>query len=174
MKHNVSRQNCASLGRTACLFFLAALVAILAGCSSGKSDPASTKVVETNADPDVFTMPDPSQFSLAAAQVRKVSDEVHVTCAVTPEVNLSVPVVSLGGGRVVEIKARLGDTVKKGQVLLLIDSPDLSAAFSDYEKFKADEALSDPNFSSSRRRSWSTVRSRAEYRWKGRGTGGPS
>jgi membrane fusion protein, heavy metal efflux system len=33
--------------------------------------------------------------------------------------------------------------VQKGQVLLLINSPDLSAAFSDYEKFKADQQLGD-------------------------------
>jgi cobalt-zinc-cadmium efflux system membrane fusion protein len=50
-------------------------------------------------------------------------------------------VVSLGGGRVVDIKAKLGDNVKKGQTLLLINSPDLSGAFSDYQKAKADEEL---------------------------------
>ena len=66
-----------------------------------------------------------------------------MNCAVTPDVNLSVPVVSLGGGRVVDIKVKLGDAVKKGEVLLLINSPDLSGAFSDYQKFKADEVLAD-------------------------------
>jgi cobalt-zinc-cadmium efflux system membrane fusion protein len=49
----------------------------------------------------------------------------------------------MGSGRVVEIKAKLGDYVLKGQVLLLINSPDLSAAFSDYQKFKADQQLAD-------------------------------
>jgi cobalt-zinc-cadmium efflux system membrane fusion protein len=33
--------------------------------------------------------------------------------------------------------------VQKGQVLLLINSPDLSGAFSDYQKFKADEQLAE-------------------------------
>ena len=41
----------------------------------------------------------------------------------------------------VEISARLGDTVKKGQVLLRVQSADISAAFSDYQKAVADEAL---------------------------------
>ena len=35
----------------------------------------------------------------------------------------------------------LGDNVRKGETLLLINSPDLSQAFSDYQKFKADEQL---------------------------------
>jgi cobalt-zinc-cadmium efflux system membrane fusion protein len=50
-------------------------------------------------------------------------------------------VVSLASGRVVEIKARLGDTVKKGQILLRVQSADISGAFSDYQKAVADEQL---------------------------------
>jgi cobalt-zinc-cadmium efflux system membrane fusion protein len=52
-----------------------------------------------------------------------------------------VPVISIAAGRVVEIKARLGDTVKKGQLLLRVQSADVSAAFSDYRKAVADEKL---------------------------------
>jgi cobalt-zinc-cadmium efflux system membrane fusion protein len=44
-------------------------------------------------------------------------------------------------GRVVEIDAKLGDTVKKGQVLLKVQSSDISGAFSDYQKAVADEQL---------------------------------
>jgi len=60
---------------------------------------------------------------------------------VTPDVNRSVPVLSLAGGRVVDIRAKLGDDVSKGQVLLRINSPDVSQAFSDYQKAQADEVL---------------------------------
>jgi cobalt-zinc-cadmium efflux system membrane fusion protein len=42
---------------------------------------------------------------------------------------------------VVEVHARLGDTVKKGQLLLRVQSADMSAAFSDYRKAVADEKL---------------------------------
>jgi cobalt-zinc-cadmium efflux system membrane fusion protein len=52
-----------------------------------------------------------------------------------------VPVISLASGRVVEIAARLGDTVQKGQVLLRVQSADIAAAFSDYQKAVADEQL---------------------------------
>lgn len=37
-------------------------------------------------------------------------------------------------GRVVEVRARLGDRVKAGDVLLVIDSPDITAAYSDFVK----------------------------------------
>jgi cobalt-zinc-cadmium efflux system membrane fusion protein len=47
----------------------------------------------------------------------------------------------LATGRVIEVKARLGDTVKKGQVLLRVQSADIAGAFSDYQKAVADEQL---------------------------------
>jgi cobalt-zinc-cadmium efflux system membrane fusion protein len=60
---------------------------------------------------------------------------------VTPDINRTIHVTSLGSGRVVELKARLGDYVKQGQVLLVISSPDLASAMSDYQKARADEGL---------------------------------
>ncbi len=60
----------------------------------------------------------------------------------TPDVNRTIHVTSLGSGRVVDLKVKLGDNVEKGQTLLVISSPDLAGAFSDYEKAKADEQLS--------------------------------
>jgi membrane fusion protein, heavy metal efflux system len=121
--------------------FALAVVSIAAGCSRSKNDPGADTKVETNADPNVFTLQHPEQFPLVEVQIRKVTDEMHVNGVIAPDINRSVPVVSLGGGRVVEIKAKLGDTVRKGETLLLINSPDLSQAFSDYQKFKADEQL---------------------------------
>jgi cobalt-zinc-cadmium efflux system membrane fusion protein len=142
-KHSHARLSRRQIAFLACSFLSLSILLLAAGCSGDKPDPSSSKVVETNADPDVFTMQNANQFALSSVQVRKVSDEVHVNCAITPDVNLSVPVVSLGGGMVVEIKSKLGDSVQKGQVLLLINSPDLSGAFSDYQKAKADEQLAD-------------------------------
>jgi cobalt-zinc-cadmium efflux system membrane fusion protein len=115
--------------------------AVWSACDRGKAAPEGSKVVETNTDPNVFTIKDTGQFPVVDAQARKVQDETSANCVISPDVNRSVPVVSLGGGRVVEIKAKLGDYVTKGDVLLLINSPDLTAAFSDYQKFKADEEL---------------------------------
>jgi cobalt-zinc-cadmium efflux system membrane fusion protein len=41
-------------------------------------------------------------------------------------------------GRVVEVRVKLGDRVKAGDVLLVIDSPDITAAYSDFIKHASD------------------------------------
>ena len=121
---------------------LSAMIVVPA-CSGSKAEPESGKTIETNTDPNLVTMKDPGQFTLSTPQVRKLSDEIRVNGVITPDVNKEVPVLSLGGGRVAAIKARLGDYVTKGQTLLLIDSTDLSAALSDYQKSQADEELAE-------------------------------
>ena len=115
----------------------------LTGCSGSKSaslDPAQVKV-EKAPDPSLIEVQHPEQFTLVTVEQRLTADEMQVNGVVTPDVNRSVPVLSLAGGRVVEIRTRLGDDVQKGQVLLEIDSPDVAAAFSDYQKFRTDESL---------------------------------
>ena len=98
------------------------------------------KVEEIHSDGAV-QVDHPEQFLLATVEQRPAVDELHVTGVVTPDVNRAVPVLSLAGGRAVDIRAKLGDEVSKGQVLLVIDSPDVSQAFSDYQKFQADEVF---------------------------------
>jgi cobalt-zinc-cadmium efflux system membrane fusion protein len=66
-----------------------------------------------------------------------------VTGVVNPDVSRAVPVVSLSSGRVIDLRARLGDQVRKGQLLLRIQSADVAAAFSDYRKAVADRTLAD-------------------------------
>ncbi len=64
-----------------------------------------------------------------------------MTGSVNPDVSRTVPVISLASGRVVEIHARLGDAVTKGQLLIRVQSSDISQAFSDYRQAQADEML---------------------------------
>jgi len=124
-----------------CGFFL--FVASGAGChSAGSGTPGdSHKDAIKTTDPNVIEMGHPERFPLVSVESRKIVDEINVNGVVTPDVSRSVAVLSLSGGRVVDIKARLGDDVKKGQLLLRIHSPDLAAAFSDYQKAQADELL---------------------------------
>jgi len=112
------------------------------GCRRSTADGNSRDVIVKSPEPGVVEMEHPEQFSLVEAIGRKVADEIHVNGVVTPDVNRSVAVLSLSGGRVVDIKVRLGDDVNKGQLLLRIHSPDLAAAFSDFQKAEADEILS--------------------------------
>lgn len=121
----------------------------MAACE-GKSDPKAeapppTKV-ETAGDPNIFSVEKPEQFPLATASEILSAQELQVTGTVAPDISRSVPVVSLATGRVVSIEARLGDSVKKGQLLLRVQSADLSAAFSDYRKALSDEQLSRTQF----------------------------
>jgi cobalt-zinc-cadmium efflux system membrane fusion protein len=117
----------------------------LAGCGGGKNDPNSGAPpplkVERVEDPNVFQVDHPDQFPLTAAVKHDATSQLTATATVIPDVSRTVPVISLATGRVVEINARLGDTVKKGQVLLRVQSSDISGAFSDYQKAVADEQL---------------------------------
>lgn len=118
---------------------------VVAGCGGAKSDPAAGAPpqlrVETAGDPNVFRTDHPDQFPLTSAIAHNAASELQVTGFVNPDIARTVPVVSLASGRVVEIDARLGDTVTKGQLLLRVQSADIAAAFSDYQKAVADEQL---------------------------------
>lgn len=121
------------------------LLTLLAlGLSSGcsKDTPAANSKPPVTLDPDVFVADNPSLFKTAKAESHALPTVVTANGTISPDVNRTIHVTSLGGGRVVDLKVKLGDTVEKGQVLLVISSPDLSGAFSDYEKAKADEVLS--------------------------------
>jgi cobalt-zinc-cadmium efflux system membrane fusion protein len=117
----------------------------LAGCGGGKNDPNAGAPpplkVERAQDPNVFQVDHPDQFPFTAAIKHDTTSQLTATATVNPDVSRTVPVISLATGRVVEIDARLGDTVKKGQVLLRVQSADISGAFSDYQKAVADEQL---------------------------------
>ncbi len=115
------------------------------GCSGGKSDPQAEAPpalkVERVEDRNVFQVDHPERFELAQATEHIVLPQLRVTGTVNPDIARAVPVISLAAGRVVEIDARLGDTVKKGQLLLKVQSAEISGAFSDYQKAVADEQL---------------------------------
>ncbi len=106
----------------------------------GSTDPSRVNVVEVP-DTNIVQIPDSSRFPLATAVSRPFADQLHVNGSVAPDVALSVPVLSLAAGRAVQLLARLGDHVEKGQVLVRIDSPDVSNAISTFQQAAADELL---------------------------------
>jgi cobalt-zinc-cadmium efflux system membrane fusion protein len=117
----------------------------LTGCTDSKGDPKAEAPppaqVQNEQDFNAIQVNHPEQFPLATAVARDSTSQLTVTGTVNPDISRSVPVISIASGRVVEIHARLGDFVKKGQVLLRVQSADMSAAFSDYRKAVADEQL---------------------------------
>ncbi len=130
--------------RAFAFLFLALSLLLLAACNGApqsEAAPAATVKEEPPADPDVFTIEKPEQFPTVEADEQKFHEDVTANGVVAADVSRTVPVLALSGGRAVEIGARLGDEVKKGQLLLKIHSTDLATAFSDYQKAVADEAL---------------------------------
>src|ERR1700730_153932 len=115
------------------------------GCSGGQRDPQAGAPpplkVERVEDGNLFRVDHSERFELAQATEHMALPQLRVTGTVTPDISRAAPVISLALGRVVEIDARLGDTVKKGQLLLKVQSADISGAFSDYQKAVADEQL---------------------------------
>ena len=90
---------------------------------------------------DLVKVDHPERFPMATASRHASAPELSVTGVVCVDVARSVPVVSMASGRIVEIRARLGDTVKKGQLLMRVQSADLADAFSDYRQAVAEERL---------------------------------
>jgi membrane fusion protein, heavy metal efflux system len=132
--------------RRALVLFVLACGLLVADCSAhGSTDPASGApphaTVDEEGDGNVVHVDHPDRFPLATAVVHSAAPELSVTGVVSPDVSRAVPVLSLSSGRVVDLRARLGDQVHQGQLLLRIQSADVSAAFSDYRKAVADEAL---------------------------------
>lgn len=109
------------------------------GGRAGSSPPAANVVPAP--DSALFSVDHPEQFPLAAAAQHAADSELVVTGTVTPDVARNVPVVSLASGRVMGIHARLGDTVRKGQLLLTVRSDDVSGGYANYRMAVADEVL---------------------------------
>jgi len=125
------------------------LALLTAGCerkvaAKDTIDPG-TGPVRTTVEPDLdannFKVDHPEQFPLATAGEHAAAPELNVTGVVSPDVSRQVPVPSLTTGRIVEIDARLGDEVTKGQLLFKVRSSDIAGAYSNYRQAVKNEEL---------------------------------
>jgi len=124
-----------------------AVTAILfTGCKAkdtgDTAPPADQQVVHVN-DMNTITIDknDVAKFPVVAVSQVESASELTATGTVFPDVSREVPVISLANGRVVDIKTRLDDNVKKGQLLFRVQSSDASTAFDAYLKAVNDEQL---------------------------------
>jgi cobalt-zinc-cadmium efflux system membrane fusion protein len=122
------------------------LVSCLAGCGGKVNadtvdvEPGSPEIVHKRGA-SLVTVDHPERFSLATAARHTEVPELKVTGVIAADVARSVPVISIATGRILETHARLGDTVTKGQLLMRVQSADISQAFSDYKQAVADKTL---------------------------------
>jgi cobalt-zinc-cadmium efflux system membrane fusion protein len=128
----------------------------LPGCGSkvnaqgqAQAATAGTGPLPVNVVPDLdannFQVEHAERFPLVTAGAYVATPELNVTGVVNPDVSRQVPVPSLATGRIVEIAARLGDEVKKGQLLFKVRSTDIAGAYSDYRKAVKNEDLAVKN-----------------------------
>ena len=74
------------------------------------------------------------RLTVTPAHAEAVSAKLVLPAVVESDPARTAAVLTPLGGRVVEIKVALGDRVHQGQVLAVIDSPDLAQAFDDNDK----------------------------------------
>jgi cobalt-zinc-cadmium efflux system membrane fusion protein len=131
--------------KLALLMAAASLPLTLLGCGEAHGDPAQEAPPPQNivqgVDVTDFAVDHPEQYPVVAATRYVAPSQLDITGLVMPDISRSIPVVTLASGRVVDIRARLGDTVQKDQVLLQIRSDDIGLGFDAYRKAVADELL---------------------------------
>lgn len=138
------------MNRNRCLFAAAFVSSSLALAGCGANVQANAKMeapppvqIDDETGGNLFTVDNAAQYPIVAAGERNSTPELDTTGSVNADVSRNIPVISLASGRIVEIDARLGDTVTKGQLLLKIQSQDIAQAFSDYRQAVADEELAE-------------------------------
>jgi membrane fusion protein, heavy metal efflux system len=143
MRQEIGRAKAAT--STAALLIASFAVLFAGGCEKAKKDPAAeappAATVESQSDQNLVSVDKPERFPLVAATEHQATSTLNVTGSVTPDVSREIPVVSIASGRVVAIHVRLGDYVHKGQLIMEVQSTDVSGAFDQYLKAVNDERL---------------------------------
>jgi membrane fusion protein, heavy metal efflux system len=123
------------------ILWIGVLTLLLGATGCTRDTEASDTKQEITREPGLFDVEHPELFKLADVETRQLPTQVTANGTVTPDVNRTIHVTSMGSGRVVDLKVRLGDYVRKGELLMTVSSPDLAGAMADYQKARADEEL---------------------------------
>jgi membrane fusion protein, heavy metal efflux system len=118
---------------------------MLTGCSSEKRDQAAQAPpavqVENEGGVSLITVDRPNRFPIVTATDYAAASTLNVTGTVNPDISRQIPVISIASGRVVAIHTQIGAYVTKGQLLMEVQSTDISNAFDQYLKAVNDERL---------------------------------
>jgi cobalt-zinc-cadmium efflux system membrane fusion protein len=118
---------------------------VLTGCSGEKRDQAAQAPpavqVENEGGVSLITVDRPNRFPIVAATDYSAASTLKVTGTVNPDISRQIPVISIASGRVVAIHTQIGAYVTKGQLLMEVQSTDISNAFDQYLKAVNDERL---------------------------------
>lgn len=124
------------------------MLALLAVGCRGKTEsreslegPQNQSAVLSGGNDDLLHVADNLTFPLVLPLSQQVTTSLNVTGVVAPDVSREIPVLSIANGRVVALHAGLGDVVRRGQLIMEVQSPDVATAFAAYLKAVADEHL---------------------------------
>lgn len=130
------------------LILTAALVA-LAACSS-KEEAVKVPLVRAEGERLVLSEPDKADFLKLASVDRNQGGILRLPGRLVWNDEKTVRIFPQLGGRVQKIAVDLGQTVKVGQLLALLASPDYAQALADAHKAEADLAVADKALGRSR------------------------
>ncbi len=128
-------------------------LAAFAGCGSGAGESESKMTSYSSGEAkgdtaELFSVPQDQMAHVQVAPVEKsrLPRVLHLTGTVAYNAFKTTPVFSGVGGPVQELRAEPGQTVKQGQTLLTVRSPDYSAARSSYMKAVSTAQLSEKSY----------------------------
>ncbi len=124
---------------------IGALYAGKAGWFGAKETPAEAPALTHQDGKIVIPKDSPlrSRVAVAPAVARQIGAKLSVPGTVEADPAHTVAILPPLAGRLAELKVSLGDRVTEGQVLAVIDSPDLAQAYADDEKAADQLALAD-------------------------------
>lgn len=131
------------------LLLLAIAAFALAGCQKGKVEEAHKEEAKEEHKEDISLTPE--AMKQAGIQIAEVSImTLSVESAFPGKVSVNETKLAHVGpriaGRAVEVYATLGDSIKKGQPVAVIDSPELGEAQSQYLKAKTNLQVAEKSF----------------------------
>jgi len=114
----------------------------LAGCERGHKDEHAKDKETEEKDEDVIKLSDADAsragVKAEALAAREVADAVNLTATVEPNRERIAHVAPRLPGRIVNVAAKLGDSVKQGQTLATLESIEVGEAYSAYAQATAD------------------------------------
>jgi len=115
----------------------------------GRTDKGSAEPALMLRQGEKITVPEGSalrgRLGLEAASARPVNPKLSLPAVVESDPARTAAVLTPLGGRLIALKVALGDRVSRGQVVAVIDSPDLAQAYNDNDKAADSFKLTEKN-----------------------------